>query len=884
MKQLGRTFLLLFTSILILTPVRASYATVLFTTNGFESSGTPSYSIGTVDGQNGWTLHIGGTTAQLIESGFSKSGSQAMELTNTGSRQLVYLKFSGTSTFGSNTSFYVDMWLCVPPVAAADACGISVCNSSFTAGYATVDFIPDTNPSTGTLSVQDGAYYTTPPGVTYAAGSWLELTLAFDTNAGTYTLYLSGTEIGTYGFGPGATGLPGAMQWNWYSASSGTGGAYMDNFQITDTNSMFVPVTAAPAPLKTLARDNDLWTGVALTDNFWTLTGTNGTAYNATASREYDLFTSENQMKFGATETSYNSFNYSAGDQVVSFSSGNAASVHGHNLIWYNYLPTWVTTGSYTGTALGVLQNHIQHLLSHWNGEIAVWDVVNEAMCQTPIVSPTNGWQSQLRTPQNDKDDYWYNKIGWQYIQDAFIEARKDDPNALLVYNDTGAETTGTISNNILSMLTDFQNGKNGAIPIDGVGFETHWAGAYPAFTGTAGMTANFDRFSQIGLKVFITELDTQVPSNTSANLDWEARIYYNTADAALRCPSFASLQTWGFTDKYSWIPAANCPLPFDTGYNAKPAYYALQDAFSLENRGSILSNGGFEGGLTSWSSNAGATLTLDGTMMHSGSNGLDISARTSEFSCPIQSITSQITTQGAGLYYLSGWLKLPAGAPQTANLDLQLVDSSGTTTLAVSGTISTAWTKVEGWINVAWYKTLSSANFLLDTPGYTGNLTVDDLTVSDGNLVANGGFETGTTSWSGTNGAVLAVTSGTAIGSSVHYGAQSLSCTTPASTQGPVQDITAALLASGPRSYYAQAYMLTGGTSCVGAVAVRISDSAGTHTCTVSAPLTAGKWTRVSGVLGLAWSGTLKSATVMVTMPTNPATYYVDDVFVKEE
>src|SRR3712207_9272857 len=68
-------------------------------------------------------------------------------------------------------------------------------------------------------------------------------------------------------------------------------------------------------------------------------------------------------------------------------------------------------------------------------------------------------------------------------------------------------------------------------------------------------------------------------------SLKRQAEIYRRVADACLRQPKRTAIQTWGFTDKYTWIPdftkgASDWPLPFDKNYRKKPAYDALREAF----------------------------------------------------------------------------------------------------------------------------------------------------------------------------------------------------------------------------------------------------------------------------------------------------------------
>jgi endo-1,4-beta-xylanase len=72
-----------------------------------------------------------------------------------------------------------------------------------------------------------------------------------------------------------------------------------------------------------------------------------------------------------------------------------------------------------------------------------------------------------------------------------------------------------------------------------------------------------------------------------NADLSRQADIYRQIATACLQQPGCTALQTWGFTDKYTWIPnytkgEKGAPLLFDFDYMPKPAYRALLDAFEI--------------------------------------------------------------------------------------------------------------------------------------------------------------------------------------------------------------------------------------------------------------------------------------------------------------
>jgi endo-1,4-beta-xylanase len=64
-------------------------------------------------------------------------------------------------------------------------------------------------------------------------------------------------------------------------------------------------------------------------------------------------------------------------------------------------------------------------------------------------------------------------------------------------------------------------------------------------------------------------------------SLHAQGELYFKVAGICLQNPSCRVLQTWGFTDKYSWIPSHSkgrqgWALPFDAVYQKKPAYDSM--------------------------------------------------------------------------------------------------------------------------------------------------------------------------------------------------------------------------------------------------------------------------------------------------------------------
>jgi endo-1,4-beta-xylanase len=56
--------------------------------------------------------------------------------------------------------------------------------------------------------------------------------------------------------------------------------------------------------------------------------------------------------------------------------------------------------------------------------------------------------------------------------------------------------------------------------------------------------------------------------------------VYDNVLEACLNVSRCKELTTWGFTDRYNWVPKSfpgyGRALPFDSSYHSKPAFNSL--------------------------------------------------------------------------------------------------------------------------------------------------------------------------------------------------------------------------------------------------------------------------------------------------------------------
>jgi GH35 family endo-1,4-beta-xylanase len=228
-----------------------------------------------------------------------------------------------------------------------------------------------------------------------------------------------------------------------------------------------------------------------------------------------------------------------------------------------------------------LLRDYIFAVAGRYKGKIVMWDVLNEAIPDTPNSRPFN-----LR------DSFWYRKVGTDFIKFAFQFAQEADPAAELYYNDYGVETPGPKFESALALIKWV---RLQGVKITGMGLQYHLR-IVDSITPGDGHYQNVERLRDNNFQFMITELDVRMPvvsypandprfglePTNPAHLNKQAEIFRGALRMSLNMPNCHALNIWGFTDAHSWIPrffpGTGTATIFTADYEPKAAYWQMQE------------------------------------------------------------------------------------------------------------------------------------------------------------------------------------------------------------------------------------------------------------------------------------------------------------------
>ncbi len=155
-------------------------------------------------------------------------------------------------------------------------------------------------------------------------------------------------------------------------------------------------------------------------------------------------------------------FNFAQADRFVKFASAHDLKIVGHCLVWAKDDRTDAWYFKIDGRditkeeLLQRMRGDIEKTVSRYRGQIAMWDVVNEALADGDGYLRQSGWSS---------------RCGEEFIAEAFRAAHQADPDALLIYNDYNNE----LPNKREKMLRLIRSLQQQNVPLHAIGLQGHY-------------------------------------------------------------------------------------------------------------------------------------------------------------------------------------------------------------------------------------------------------------------------------------------------------------------------------------------------------------------------------------------------------------------------
>src|SRR4051812_42026416 len=301
---------------------------------------------------------------------------------------------------------------------------------------------------------------------------------------------------------------------------------------------------------------------------------------------QFNALTPENIMKAQIIHPGWDTYNFDLADKLVAYAQKNHLKVNAHNLIWHSQLPLFMHGMQDADSIRRYFVNHITTVASRYDGKVYSWDVVNEALNEDGTL----------------RNSIFLQKLGDDYVVEAFRLAQKAAPHTKLYYNDYNIEQPQKRAGAI-ALIKKIQAA---GVRIDGVGIQGHWSADHVPMED---IEQSIKEFSALGIEVMFTELDLSVLPNplkhTTADVSStaayndninpytnglpdsvaqvQAKAYGDLFSLFMKYKQHVSRITlWGVDDGQSWLNnfpvrgRTNYALLFDRNFQPKAAFYSV--------------------------------------------------------------------------------------------------------------------------------------------------------------------------------------------------------------------------------------------------------------------------------------------------------------------
>ena len=260
----------------------------------------------------------------------------------------------------------------------------------------------------------------------------------------------------------------------------------------------------------------------------------------------WNQITAENECKWASIEGTRGRYNFSGCKAAYNWAKQNGGYFKFHALLWGSQYPSWLE-----GLSVDETKTAIMNWFDAVKKEIPdpdMIDVVNEA-----IRTGNNQYHSNypktkiIEAMGGDNGNY-------TFIVNAFKEARKRWPNAVLIYNDYN--TVQWNKNEGIDLINKI---KQGGAPVDGYGLQAHdmqKQGGAANGTGAGGSCLEFSTLKSVieeiwnktQIPMFISEYDIFSDNDNEQKACYQQQISYFMENEHI-----AGITIWGYIYGATW-------------------------------------------------------------------------------------------------------------------------------------------------------------------------------------------------------------------------------------------------------------------------------------------------------------------------------------------
>lgn len=199
---------------------------------------------------------------------------------------------------------------------------------------------------------------------------------------------------------------------------------------------------------------------------------------------------------------------YAHADKEINDLYARGKTIMAGHLVMAGEIPAWFIEGLRNGSIDGketeaIIKSRVTETMNHFKEKVSIWTVVNE-------YHPKGIFDWANRDPL-------YDAIGENYVFTAYTTARETDPKATLLLNEAGNYWSGLALYEYTYQMANKLKNKN---LIDGVGLQFHVMLNDNHFPTEKELLKTFLRYKDMGIPVYITELDINLQNVQGTNTE----------------------------------------------------------------------------------------------------------------------------------------------------------------------------------------------------------------------------------------------------------------------------------------------------------------------------------------------------------------------------